>query len=172
MERDDETRAEFERLYRRHARPLWAYLARASGSPQAADDLAQECFMRYLRAAPRLADDDHRRNYLYRIGTNLLRNRFQRAPREEELMDDEAATVQHTAPGAGEDHQILRRDVAALLQRLTLRQRQMLWLAYVEGFTHREIGIQLGLGTDSVRQLLLRARRKLAALAREPEESS
>ena len=48
----------------------------------------------------------------------------------------------------------------------------MLWLAYVEGFTHREIGVQLGLGADSVRQLLFRARRKLAALARQPEVSS
>ena len=42
-----------------------------------------------------------------------------------------------------------------------------LWLAYVEGATHREIASATGLRELSVRVLLARARRKLATLVRQ-----
>ena len=55
-------------------------------------------------------------------------------------------------------------------QRLRPQQRQLLWLAYVEGADHHEIARALGLRPLSVRVLLFRARRKLAQLieARKP----
>jgi DNA-directed RNA polymerase specialized sigma24 family protein len=40
----------------------------------------------------------------------------------------------------------------------------MLWLAYVEGASHSEIADALGLRQGSLKTMLLRARRKLAAL--------
>jgi RNA polymerase sigma-70 factor, ECF subfamily len=42
----------------------------------------------------------------------------------------------------------------------------LLWLAYVEGSSHKEIGEIVGLRSASVRLLLFRARRKLAGLLR------
>ena len=42
----------------------------------------------------------------------------------------------------------------------------MLWLAYVEGFSHAEISSALELNEKSVRVLLSRARQRLAALLR------
>ena len=44
------------------------------------------------------------------------------------------------------------------------RERAMLWLAYTEGSTHREIADTLGLTPRSVKLLLFRARRRLAGL--------
>jgi RNA polymerase sigma-70 factor, ECF subfamily len=38
----------------------------------------------------------------------------------------------------------------------------MLWLAYVEGSSHREIAAALGLRAASIRSMLFRARRRLA----------
>lgn len=49
---------------------------------------------------------------------------------------------------------------------LKARDRQLLWLAYVEGSNHREIAEATGLRHKSVRLLLLRARRRLANLIR------
>jgi RNA polymerase sigma-70 factor (ECF subfamily) len=46
------------------------------------------------------------------------------------------------------------------------RERQLLWLAYALGSTHREIAEALGLRAGSVKLLLFRARRRLAALLR------
>jgi len=44
------------------------------------------------------------------------------------------------------------------------RDRQLLWLAHAEGYSHREIAEVTGLGCASVRLLLFRARRKIAKL--------
>jgi RNA polymerase sigma-70 factor (ECF subfamily) len=47
------------------------------------------------------------------------------------------------------------------------RDRQLLWLAHAEGYSHREIAEITGLATASIRLLLFRARRKIARLLRE-----
>jgi RNA polymerase sigma-70 factor (ECF subfamily) len=47
------------------------------------------------------------------------------------------------------------------------RDRQLLWLAHAEGYSHREIAEITGLASASVRLLLFRARRKIARLLRE-----
>ena len=44
------------------------------------------------------------------------------------------------------------------------RERMLLWLAYGQGESHREIAQALGLKTGSIKLLLFRARRKLAKL--------
>jgi RNA polymerase sigma-70 factor (ECF subfamily) len=45
-----------------------------------------------------------------------------------------------------------------------MKDRQILWLAHVEQHSHREVARILSLREASVRVLLLRARRRLAAL--------
>ena len=44
--------ASFRAFYAQTARPLWAYLARASGDQTLAEDLLQETYYRFLRARP------------------------------------------------------------------------------------------------------------------------
>ena len=69
------------------------------------------------------------------------------------------------APQTGERPEgrwAMRRELAKGLEALEPRQRALLWLAYAEGFEHREIAEMLGLRQNSVRVLLFRARKKLA----------
>ena len=47
------------------------------------------------------------------------------------------------------------------------RERELLWLAYVEGSTHTEIADTVGVKTASVKMLLFRARQHLATVLRE-----
>jgi len=154
----------FAGFYERSARPLWAYLARVSGDPALADDLLQESYIRFLAAdAPRVSDLDGEvaaRRYLFRIGTNLLRDHWRR-PRTTPLEDLSAELF--AAPdtsGQADTRAILG---PALLQ-LRPRERQLLWLAYAEGYSHREIAAITGLASASIRLLLFRARRKAARL--------
>ena len=60
----------------------------------------------------------------------------------------------------------LRVDMMRVFGQLKPQQRQLMWLAYVEGASHLEIATALGLRERSVRVLLHRARRRLAALLR------
>ena len=69
----------FRAFYERTARGIWAYLARVTGDRQLADDLLQETFYRFLRAAATHDSEAHRRNSLYRIATNLARDARRRS---------------------------------------------------------------------------------------------
>ena len=63
-----------------------------------------------------------------------------------------------------------RSDVGRALEQLKPRERAMLWLAYVEGSSHKEIAEVVGLRAASIRLLLFRARRKLVHILRETPE--
>jgi RNA polymerase sigma-70 factor (ECF subfamily) len=153
----------FAAFYERSARPLWAYLARVSGDPVLADDLLQESYIRFLAAdAPRTDVDGEiaARRYLFRIATNLLRDHWRR-PKTAAIED--LSEEHFRAPDTSEAIDTRALLGPALLQ-LKPRERQLLWLAYAEGYSHREIAAITGLASASVRLLLFRARRKAAHL--------
>jgi len=145
----------FRAFYERTARPLHAYLARVLQDASRAEDLAQEAYLRMMRSALPPEDYAHRRNYLFRVATNLLHDHFRAAKRDAEMPDD----IPQPGFDAATD---LRRDVHAALHTLSARDRQILWLAYVERFSHREIAATTGLKEASLRPMLLRARQRLA----------
>jgi RNA polymerase sigma-70 factor (ECF subfamily) len=154
----------FRLLYEQTARAIWVYLARTSGDDRLADDLLQETYVRFLRSRASFASDDHRRNYLFRIATNLVRDHRRRT---RVLLP---ALGTNAAPGAGAlDSTAAERmtnqiDVSRALARLKPRERSLLWLAYAQGLTHAEIAAVLGLRTGSLKALLHRARRRLHRL--------
>jgi RNA polymerase sigma-70 factor (ECF subfamily) len=148
--------AAFRHLYQRTARPLRAYLMRSCGNLALADDLLQDAYLRMLRSGFEGEDDDHRKNYLFRIATNLLRDHFRRS----KTVSDQ---VPERDESPGHDEAVhLRSDVGRAMAELSPRDRQMLWLAYVEGASHQEVAKALGLRTASVRSMLFRARQRLA----------
>jgi RNA polymerase sigma-70 factor (ECF subfamily) len=151
----------FRRFYARTARPLKAYLSRISGNVTLADDLLQEAYYRFLRANRPEMDDAGEKNYLFRIATNLLKDHYRQSKRIESPLPEIP-----TGERIGEKIH-LRTDLSRVLQDLKPRERQLLWLAYVEGSTHREIAETVGVKAASVKILLFRARRKLARILRD-----
>jgi len=57
-----------------------------------------------------------------------------------------------------------RATLGPAMARMRPRDRQLLWLAHAENYTHREIAEITGLGVTSIRLLLFRARREMARL--------
>ena len=160
FEMDEEA---FRAFYDRTARPLWAYLARVTGDRQAADDLLQEAYFRFLRARVAHDDEAHRRHYLFRVATNLARDRHRRRATTPSLVEnvelDARPANQASAPLTER-----RIDLTRAFRRLKRRERELLWLAYAEGSSHEEISATLGLRTGSIKPLLSRAKKRLAAL--------
>src|SRR5215468_9284659 len=76
LQMDEDT---FRAFYDRTARQVWAYLARITGDRTLADDLLQESYYRFLRAERAFTSESHRRNYLFRIATNLAHDRHRRS---------------------------------------------------------------------------------------------
>jgi RNA polymerase sigma-70 factor (ECF subfamily) len=161
---------EFRVFYERTARPLWAYLSRITGDPHEADDVLQEAYYRFYRAGARHENEAHRRNSLFQIATNLVRDAARRAKyRNDVPLDDEtaAAPVPRSTAPVPDTQAAIRTDLARGMEKLEPVQREMLWLAYAQGASHEEIAQILGLRAVSIRTLLLRARRKLAAFLTE-----
>jgi RNA polymerase sigma-70 factor (ECF subfamily) len=159
---------EFRAFYERTARPLWSYLSRLTRDPQRADDLLQDAYYRFYRAGARHESEAHRRNSLFQIATNLVRDAARRpAGRHRDVpLDDEGplGALPKSGAAAPERQAMIRTDLARAMRQLEPVQREMLWLAYAQGASHDEIAEILGLRTVSVRTMLLRARRKLAGI--------
>ena len=153
---------EFRLFYDRHARPLWAYLARISGHREAADDLLQEAFYRFLRAdTARLESDAHRKHYLYRIATNLVRDGYRQRKARPAASDHDVEQLPSGVDlgGARAETSV---DLSRAMAQLKPRDRAMLWLAYAQGSSHREIAEVVGVKAESIKPLLFRARKRLA----------
>jgi len=145
----------FSAVYAATAKPLWRYIARVSGRQEIADELLQECYFRLLRSERADLEPSDARPYLFRIATNLLHDLHRKG--QELSLDDIGEPAVETRCEAS-------LDASRMLRRLKPRARQLLWLAYMEGMTHKEIASITGLNVMSIRILLLRARRQAQAL--------
>jgi RNA polymerase sigma-70 factor (ECF subfamily) len=159
----------FRVFYESTARPLWSYLSRILGRATLADDLVQESYYRFLRATLKSQDAAYQKAYLFRIATNLARDHWRRLPRQEQ---GEAADLEQVpADDRTAEHVQQRSDLGRALGGLKPRERELLWLAYAEGSSHKEIAEALGLRAASVRLLLFRARQKLLKLLCRPRRA-
>jgi RNA polymerase sigma-70 factor (ECF subfamily) len=160
FEMDEEA---FRAFYDRTARVLHAYLSRVTGDSQLADDLLQDTYYRFLRARTEYESEAHRRNALFHIASNLVRDTFRRRRTSTAIVAASDVELGDASTGVRTER---RTDLRRAFARLRPRDRELLWLAYAQGSSHREIADSLGLKTSSIKLLLFRARRRLADLLR------
>jgi RNA polymerase sigma-70 factor, ECF subfamily len=150
--------AAFTAFYEKTARPLWLYVFRVTRNAADADDILQEAFCRLLGVERELTTEEQVRRYVFRIASNLLVDRWRLQQREMVSELDEARLTNASQPLNESD------DALRMLACLLPRERALLWLAHVEGYSHDEIAEALGLARGSVRVLLFRARKRLRDL--------
>jgi RNA polymerase sigma-70 factor (ECF subfamily) len=157
------TEEAFRTFYELTARPVRVYLARMTGDDRLADDLLQEAYYRFLRATTTFESDEHRKNYLFRIATNLVHDH-----RRKPFMEIQTETVVEvpdlTAHANAADRSARRLDLHKAMAQLKPRERSLLWLAYAQGWSHEEIASAIGVKTASMKAMLHRARHRLAML--------
>jgi RNA polymerase sigma-70 factor, ECF subfamily len=157
------TEEAFRSFYELTARPVRVYLARMTNDDRLADDLLQETYYRFLRANVTFENDDHRKNYLFRIATNLVHDH-----RRKPFMEVPVATIADVPDAAAHaqatERAARRLDLHRALKQLKPRERSMLWLAYAQGWSHEEIAGAIGVKTASMKAMLHRARQRLVKL--------
>jgi RNA polymerase sigma-70 factor (ECF subfamily) len=153
----------FEEIVRRHERRVYAVAYRILRRHDAADDVAQEAFVRAWR---KLAEFDLERPFapwICRIAANLAVNEV-RSPRarEEGLPEGHAETPAAVAsPLEGVLDAEARRVLDAALAALPKEQRAVFTLRVYEEQSYREIAEGLGISPGTVMSRLARAREKL-----------
>ena len=163
--------AAFQVFYAKTAPGLRGYIRRASGNEALAEDILQESYLRFLRADLFQFRDAQFRNaqfsnvtradaplkaYLYKIASSLLVDHWRRLKRERRW------SLWNFLGGEPVTHPKSESDSMRFFRQLKPQEQLLLWLAYVEGFEHREIAAALRLKEKSVRVVLFRARKKLA----------
>jgi len=87
----------FRALYEQTATPLLRYLIGITRTTDIAEDVLQETYCRFLTARLPEMDDRETRNYLFRIATNLIHDRWRRG-NDEPLPADSAEIAAPTPP--------------------------------------------------------------------------
>ena len=157
------TEQEFVRLYERAAPALRSYLRLLCRNVALADDLLQDSFLRMLRVDVSRLEEHQLKSYLYKAATSVAMDHFRAQKRELHGLGDLQSESQFQVDLD------LPHDMNLALRTLKPQQQVLLWLAYVEGFEHREIAPLLKLSEKSVRVVLFRARQQLAAVLKERE---
>lgn len=145
---------------------LLRYANRLTADPDVSEDVAQESFVRFVERDVQ-GTERELRLWLFRVATNLIRDRARMAKTRRRL-----ALVHLARPGyAPRSHEEAERAeririVRGALASLDTRGKELL-LMREEGFSHREMAQATGVATGSVGTLLARARKKFAAELRE-----
>ena len=122
-----------------------------------ADDVFQEVFLRYHRAAPSFESEAHRRAWLLRVTVNCAKSLAASPWRRRTLpLEDVYAYTDPEESG-----------LDAALAQLPPKYRAVIHLCYYEGCTTEEAARILGRTPSTVRSQLTRARRTLARLLKE-----
>jgi RNA polymerase sigma-70 factor, ECF subfamily len=177
----------FRRLVEPHRTELHAHCYRMLGSLHDAEDALQETMLRAWRGLPRFQEDRALRPWLYKIATNACLDAIARRPKRVLPLDYGAPASAEAGPGkplaetiwlepypddvldlpdgyAGPEARYEQREsvelaFVAALQHLTARQRAVLVLREVLGFSAREVAESLETTAASVNSALQRARR-------------
>lgn len=155
----------FRRFYDATAAAIRAYLLRHCGDRDSVDDLFQITYVKFL--ASRMAktpDAPAARAYLYRIASNAIADHGRGLQKRNRLEGPERQVLATRPPANIADVLALRDG----LRTLSIREQQMLWLLYAEGFSHKEVARIMSLNRRSVRVLAFRARRKLSEFLTRP----
>lgn len=144
--------AAFAALVARHERPLRSFLARM-GSPEAADDIAQEAFLKAWRFAGSYDGRARFSTWLTRIAWRCLLDDARKAGPERE-----AEEPTHSASGAE------GAEVSDMLARLSDSERAALILCDGHGWSHSEAAELLEMPLGTLKTNVARAKAKCRAM--------
>lgn len=147
---------DYERVFHRLYPPLFRYLQRLTGDADAADDAAQEAFVRLTKQS---LPESEVRPWLFTVATNLIRDRARKADRHRRLQRHVPRAHTPVAPDVSAERNERIRIVRAALEAIAERDRTML-LMREEGFKYEEIARAVGVAPGSVGTLLARAARR------------
>jgi RNA polymerase sigma-70 factor (ECF subfamily) len=163
-------RAAFEAVLPRYRERVFHLALSILRDSHAAEDAAQDVFVRLWRALPGYNGNAALSTWIYAITRNtcisLLRKRKPQISLDEPLFsdDDDGVGLQLAAPEQDDSAVV---SVEKLLGKLPERYRQAVILFYMEDQSYEQTAAALGLPLGTIKALLHRARKRLIELTRE-----
>jgi len=165
----------YEELVRRHQHRVFAVAGGILRRREDVEDIAQQVFVKAYFSLKRFDQRAAFSTWLYKITVNecwdLLRKKKVRPlVYESDLSEEQARQIEaseakgNRAPDISETL-VARQHIEQLLEGLDERDRLMLVLKEVEGFSIEEVAQVLNLNANTVKVRLFRARRRIVTLA-------
>ncbi len=144
--------AAFETIVRAYQKRLYSYVYKVTGSREVASDLVQDIFLRLWVRKEKLGEITNLNAYLHRIAHNEVYQSLRKIAKEELVLDKLRTEVRNP-----EDvHQSLlskeiRKDIKAIVDKLSPRQKEVFLLSREEGLKYEEIAERLNIGFETVK---------------------
>ncbi len=176
----------FELLLKKYRSPLINFLYRMVKDQAAAEDLAQEVFLRIYRARKEYSPTAKFTTWLFRIATNLALNAI-RDGRYRQMQisidtarDEDEPVIEIAAPESRADDRLIERErnemIRSAILALPEKQRVAVILHKYQEMDYAQIGKILGCSESALKSLLFRAyetlRVQLALLVARPATQS
>jgi len=150
-------------LWTRHAPHIDVVVKRLVGGDQdLAADIAQEVWIQIFRALPSYRGDSQFSTWAHRIAVNRTLNALRKSRRlanlETEVTEDSASFEPDT------DRSFIAQSIEEAAAKLSPGARAVFVLHDVEGYTHEEIAVELGITAGGSKSQLFKARAKLRKL--------
>lgn len=142
---------------------------RRLGCRETAQDITQDLFLKIDRLIGRFHSEHDARCFLIRMAINAASDRYRVDRRRAEIVAALPTGEEPADPAAAADMRRQMQLVEAALDELPQKCREVLYLARIQGLTHAEIAIQLGVSRSLVdkyaTRALLHCRQRLSAAA-------
>jgi len=168
--------AAFDQLVKRYWDRIYAMVNQLLRNPQDAEEVTQDAFIRAHRGLGSFRGESAFSTWLYQIATNLARNRYWywwRRKRDKSVSfdapigPDNESTIaelipaeQETPEDATVTQEFVNR-VAACMEMLNEKHREILILRNVQNLSYEEIAEILGISIGTVKSRIARARESL-----------
>jgi len=154
-------RRAFERVYRVHVGGVYALCVRMLADRVLAEEVTQDVFVRVWTKLPSFRGESAFSTWLHRVAVNVVLSRREMAAVQATRAEDSDSMLDaHPARTVSEGERL---DLEWAIGRLPNGARRVFVLHDVEGFTHEEIGAQLGITSGGSKAQLHRARLLLRA---------
>jgi RNA polymerase sigma-70 factor (ECF subfamily) len=147
-----------------HQRLVFAFLTRLLGADASIEDLAQEVFVRALRALPRFDINGPARvsTWLLTIASRLALDERRRAPQVSMILElGDMSSVTADSPEGIQHRRELGEALTQAVNTLSHDQREAFILAEVHGLTMDELAAVSGVAVGTAKARLSRARERL-----------
>jgi RNA polymerase sigma factor (sigma-70 family) len=165
---DEVAPVDFDALFRHEYPRLTRAATLIVGSRAIGEEIAQEALLRILISISSFQSTEHARRTAYVAAMNLARSQMRRVRRESKTLADSDVSSQDDPIGTVESRLLIE----TALKCLSPRERISLVLVDYVGYSSGDAARILRMRASTVRVHVSRARRKLAGVLKESDESS
>ena len=142
-----------EQAYEKYADMLYRLALSHLKNPHDAEDTVQDVFIKYMNHFSILKDEEHERAWLIRTTVNRCYDLLKYNSKRNHMALDEVNEI------AAEEK--LHTEIFQILEKLPAKNKTVIILHYLEGFSIEEIARMLHLSTSAVKMRLSRGREQM-----------